>query len=88
MRIGRLDPIFKGLDNSIKETQIVQEDLEHITIKIVTDIGYQNDNAARLVSELRKRVGECMKFKIEYVDSIPKTRAGKFQAVISNVDPT
>lgn len=84
-RIGRLDPIFKGLDNTIKETQIIQENLKNITIRMVVDKSYQNNSAQKIINELKKRIGECININIEYVQSIPKTNSGKFQAVISRL---
>ena len=45
--VGRLDPVFKGLSN-IFEAQIIQEDLDHIRILIVPDLGY-NDHIENLL---------------------------------------
>lgn len=83
-RVGRLDPIFKGLV-SIKETQIVQESLQLIVLKIVPDRGFDQGVADQLVEELRKRVGHTIQVQVEILDSIPRTKAGKFKAVVSRV---
>lgn len=85
-KVGRLDPIFKGLDQSIKETQIIQNDLNKMTVKIVTDADYDSVNTGKIVSELKKRTGNCMNIRIEFVDSIPKSRSGKFRAVVSDIN--
>lgn len=83
-RVGRLDPIFKGL-TSIKETQIVQETRERLTMNIVPDKGFHPGMADALVGELRKRVGHTIKVDVQILDSIPRTKAGKFKAVVSRV---
>ena len=82
--IGRLDPIFKGL-TAIKETQIIQETIGTIIVKIVRDSGYNEKSADNLVRELKKRIGMDTKVVIEYVERIPRTSSGKFRSVISYV---
>ena len=47
-KIGRLDPIFKGL-SGIKETQIIQTDIKHITLKIVRDDNYNDASLENLL---------------------------------------
>ena len=85
-KIGRLDPIFKKLDGTIKETQIIQTDLSNIIIKIAAEENYNKQNTAIILSELKARVGDCMNFKVEYVSSIPKSSSGKFKTVVSLVN--
>jgi len=84
--IGRLDPIFKGVENTIKESQIIQEKIDLIRILIVRSEGYQEKHGEFIVSELGKRMGTTLAYKIEYVDSIPRAKNGKYRAVICNVN--
>ena len=84
--IGRLDPIFKGVENTIKESQIIQEKIDLIRILIVRGDGYQERHGEFIVKELEKRVGTALAHKIEYVDSIPRTKNGKYRAVICEVN--
>lgn len=83
--VGRLDPVFKGLQ-SIKETQIVQEDVDNITLKIVPGDNYKESEADIIVYELKKRLGSQTKIAVETVHEIPRSSAGKFRAVISKVN--
>ncbi len=83
-RVGRLDPIFKGLQ-SIKETQIIQEDLDNITLKIVPGENFQGNELDVIVYELKKRLGNKVEVATQIVSAIPRTTAGKFRAVISKV---
>lgn len=82
--VGRLDPIFKGMSNSIKETQIIQQASDFVEILIVKADGYVEDDGQSVITELKKRMGERIFFKIKYVDEIPRTANGKFRTVVNN----
>jgi phenylacetate-CoA ligase len=84
--IGRLDPIFKGVENTIKESQIIQEKIDLVRILIVRSEGYQEKHGEFIVSELEKRMGTALAHKIEYVDSVPRAKNGKYRAVICEVN--
>ncbi len=75
---------FKPMHN-VAESQIIQEDLENIRIKIVKLPEYSDEDSQYLIKELKKRLGVDMNIHLEFVDSIPRTKAGKFRWVISNV---
>jgi phenylacetate-CoA ligase len=75
---------FKPMHN-VAESQIIQEDREHIVIKIIKRAEYTDTDSRYLVEEMKKRVGSDMKIDIEFVDEIPRTKAGKFRWVISKV---
>lgn len=75
---------FKPMHN-VEESQILQEDRKHIRIKIVRRPDYEEKDTQYLLNEFKKRVGNDMKIEIEFVDSIPRTKAGKFRWVISKV---
>lgn len=83
-QVGRLDPVFKGLQ-SIRETQIVQEDLDNVILKIVPGDNFNKSEADVIVYELKKRLGNEVKVTTKIVQEIPRTSAGKFRAVISKV---
>lgn len=82
--IGRLDPVFKGL-SFIRETQIVQEKIDKITVNLVKDAGFSNDTAETLRNELIRRIGDDVEISINIVDHIPRTKSGKFRSVISYI---
>lgn len=82
--VGRLDPIFKG-SSSIKETQIIQENIDTILLKIVKGVDFSSAVVDDLIKELQKRVGYDMIIKAEFVDEIPRSETGKFRSVISKV---
>ncbi|MCL4491209.1 MAG: hypothetical protein M1510_04765 [Nitrospirae bacterium] len=71
----------------IRLSQIIQEDINEMTVKIVRSPSYNENDEKTLLSNLRDRVGHVIRIKIEYVDDIPLTKAGKLKFVISKVRP-
>lgn len=70
---------------SIAEHQVVQEDVENVRLRIVKKSNYTTADHEFLMKGLKDIFGDEMIVGIEYVDSIPRTKAGKFRWVISKV---
>ena len=83
-KVGRLDPVFK-FDLKIKEAQIVQEDYEIFTVKVVPDFDFSEKDSLTISNRLKERVGNNCEVKIVIVNEIPRSKNGKFKAVISNL---
>jgi phenylacetate-CoA ligase len=83
-QVGRLDPIFKGV-TGIQETQIVQERVDHLIVRMVRGPGFEEKMARTVIEELRKRVGEGVTIELVYLDQIERSATGKFRAVVSRV---
>lgn len=75
---------FKPL-HFVCESQIIQESIDLLRISIVRREGYSEKDSVQLLSSLRERVGPSMKIELNFVDSIPRTKAGKYRWVISKV---
>ena len=75
---------FKPIEN-IEESQIVQKDVNNITIKIVKKVDFKNEDAEKLLEGLKYRLGEDMNVNIEFVSKIERSASGKFRWVISKV---
>ena len=82
--LGRLDHIFKEMHN-IKESQIVQENIDKIIVKVVPREEFSEKDIGKLIEEFQKRLGSDMEIEIKLVDQIPREKSGKFKAVISKV---
>ena len=102
--VGRLDAAFK-YSFGIKYSQIIQDEIGHILVKIVRDNNYTDKDKEtfmtqgdthdhennkvfsyqRLDIELRKRLGDDIDIEYEFVDDIPRTKAGKLRFVVSDV---
>ena len=77
---------FKPMHN-IKESQIIQDSIDKITVKIVKGVGYTDRDEEKLITAFRERLGGQVRIGIEYVKSIPKTKGGKLKWVVSQIEP-
>ncbi len=73
---------FKPL-KSIVESQIIQEELSLIVIRIVKGPIYSKEDSSQLLEGLRERLGNSVRIELEFVDQIPRESSGKFRWVIS-----
>jgi len=76
---------FKDFDYVVKQFQIIQERLGHLTLKIVKADRFNDKLFEKVLEGLRKFVGENMEMEIECVDSIALVHTGKHQATISKL---
>ena len=71
--------------NGINKSQIIQEQPNSITLKLVTDSRYNNNEEKSLLDNFRYRVGDDVDITIEQVSDIARTKSGKYRWVISKV---
>jgi phenylacetate-CoA ligase len=69
----------------VLKSQIIQERLDHITIKIVPSSEFSPGDRDHLIRELRSRLGSSMSIEIEIVNDIQREPSGKYRWVISRV---
>lgn len=82
-QIGRMDPVFKGIEG-VAESQIIQARLDCLRVLIVLDAQSQlGFDESLLIENIKLRTSLDMDVLIEYVGSIPRGRNGKFKSVIS-----
>ena len=77
---------FKPMKNII-ESQIVQESLNLLRVKIVVNKLFSVKEEKQLVAAFTERLGREIKIEIEYVGSIPRTDSGKYKWVVSKIEP-
>ncbi len=82
--IGRLDHVFKDVEG-IVEAQIRQDRLSAVTILVVPSATFNQRTREALRGNARHRLGDGIALEIRLVDSIPRTRNGKFKGVVCNV---
>lgn len=75
---------FKQMKHII-EAQLIQENIGHIRIKLVKELGYSDADSQFLIEEFKKRIGSDTRIDIEFEDKIPRTKSGKYRFVISKV---
>jgi phenylacetate-CoA ligase len=83
-RLGRLDFLFKKTE-AIEEGQLIQDDLDHILIKIVRADHFKSDDEQEFMKEVRHYLGEEIKIDLDYVDHIPREANGKFRQIVSKL---
>lgn len=79
----RFHGIFVGQAH-VAEGQIIQEALDRIRVKVVPTTGFDRDDAQDIQRRIRQRLGD-VEVIVEAVEQIPRSAAGKFQAVISRM---
>ena len=83
--VGVLDTIF-DVDMPIREAQIIQESLHSIRVRVVPGRGFGDHHRRSLARGVRMRMGPHVEVPIETVESIPRTKAGKFRVQVSMLD--
>lgn len=78
--------IIRDLPGVVK-FKIVQDDIHHTRIYLVTDAGFNTDNIGYIRSGVHQRLGKDVQVEIELVSEIPVERSGKFRYVVSHVAP-
>ncbi len=82
--IGRLDHLFKGVEG-ILEAQIRQDRPDAVTFLIVPSATFNGRTRETLHNNARYRLGDGIALEIRLVETIPRTRNGKFKGVVCNV---
>ncbi len=81
--VGRLDPVFKDAAG-IAEAQIIQKSLNNISVRFVPAPGFEDRVKQKIADRIRERMGK-VDVAFQVVDEIPRTVAGKFRAVVSEL---
>lgn len=82
--IGRLDHIFKGVDNLV-QAQLYQPQQDKIILRVVPDVSFSQRDGDIVLEKLYHRVGDGIQFEIEKVSDIARTSRGKMKSVVSDV---
>jgi phenylacetate-CoA ligase len=64
--------------------KIVQQDLEHTRVDVVTGPGWAPNSAQRIIDGFRARLGQGVQVQVNPVDAIAPERSGKYRYVISH----
>jgi phenylacetate-CoA ligase len=84
-RIGRMDPVFKGV-SGICRAQIVQKEIGRLEVLVQLNPGATLDDVARaLTTNINHRTGDGFAIEIRAIEKIPLDRNGKFRAVVSEI---
>lgn len=81
----RFHGIFVDLP-AVREGQIVQEALDHIRVRVVPTPAFGPDDEGTIIARIQQRLGTRVRVTVERVDAIARSKAGKFRAVVSNLN--
>jgi phenylacetate-CoA ligase len=98
--IGRIEDVVVGPDGRqmvrfhgvfinqphVHEGQIIQESLDFIRVKVVPTEDFDIKDIQDIVHRVQQRLGDKVRVEVEPVVEIPRTKAGKFQAVVSKLN--
>ena len=70
----------------IRQFQFVQKSLDRIEARLVTDRQLSDDEMIFFVDVLRKEMKYPFKIALTYVDNIPRSKSGKFEDFLSEVE--
>lgn len=77
--------LFYGIDN-VKQFQMIQDDMENITLKLVTKSPNEDDDYLSMVeTKTKEMLGQNINISVIFVDDIPPTASGKRLFTISKV---
>ncbi|MGH9941204.1 MAG: hypothetical protein ACRD9R_02465, partial [Pyrinomonadaceae bacterium] len=84
-RMVRFHGIFVNQPR-VREGQIVQEALDRIRVRVAPVGGFGAADVEDIERRVKQRLGPQVHVIVETVEMIPRTRAGKFKAVVSLLD--
>ncbi|UCG88840.1 MAG: phenylacetate--CoA ligase family protein [Gemmatimonadota bacterium] len=79
------DYLPKYFIGEIHQFQIIQEDLQHITVRVVKDAGFNESTIARFEEKLRRALGNAVDLKYEIGDTPFREETGKHRLVVSRI---
>jgi phenylacetate-CoA ligase len=83
-KITRFDYIYKGV-NGLEEAQVIQRKAGEIDILLVTNTEFTSDEQRKILEALTRYVSPTLEVHFKVVNDIPRTRSGKFRAVINQL---
>ena len=82
---ARLDHLLKAVRH-VRDVQIVQPRPEELLVRMVHDTGYGPDDERTIVAEVRRRLGDSIQIRFEYVESIQRAPAER-EALARGTEP-
>ncbi|MDR1056216.1 MAG: hypothetical protein LBL90_10470 [Prevotellaceae bacterium] len=86
INLGNLSNVIKYIPNSVINIQFVQNTLDEIMLNIVFDEKiYKPEHDKLILDEMKIRFGGNMRFIVNKLKNIPRTKSGKYQFIINNL---
>jgi phenylacetate-CoA ligase len=85
-RTMRLDHLFRELPG-ISEGQVIQEAVSRLRVRVVAPGGITERTIRTIRRRVHERLSDRVQVEVERVAAIPRTVAGKFLPVVSEIEP-
>jgi phenylacetate-CoA ligase len=88
---GRKYPCMHGLGKmlrNVRRTQIIQEDIDKITLRVVPYPEFNKDDENYLLSRFKEKIGCNINIEVEKVDELERSKSGKVFLVINRIKDT
>lgn len=86
INLGNAANVFKNIPNSIIKSQLIQDSLNHILVKIVVDGDFKEEYKSSLTDEVKHKFGNDMEVEFKVIDDIPREKSGKYKLIVNKVD--
>ena len=85
--LSHLSDVIKGMPNCVQETQFIQKKIDLITVKLIVDNNiFISEHEEKIMSQLKYRFGKDMKIDLKFVNKIERTKGGKYQLIINEIN--
>jgi phenylacetate-CoA ligase len=82
---GGTEGLVLDVSRYVDKSQFYQEKKGEVILKIVKRKGYSQNDTQNILKALENRYGSDLFFKVEFVEDIPRTKAGKFLYLIQKI---
>ena len=69
---------------NIRQCQFIQESQNMVTVRIIREKGYNVKDTAEFLRKLKATIGTRTEILLEFVDTMPLTKSGKFQFIVKD----
>lgn len=83
-KMVRFHSVFVNLSN-VYEAQVIQHDFRRFSVNIVASPQFGTEDENLIISRMRSQLGPIVEINIIQVSAIPRSKNGKFKAVISEL---
>jgi len=85
INLGNIANIFKNMPNIIIKSQLVQDSLNHIMVKLALEKEFTDKYRRMLIDEIKHKFGSDMQVDFKIVDEIKRESSGKYKLIKNKV---
>lgn len=83
-KVGRMDHLFKDMEN-VSAAQIVQNSMGRVTLCIVRNAAYNENDENKIKNELEQRFAKRLQYEINYCEKLEVGKNGKQRFIINTI---